>query len=143
MAKKTTDATESATAMETEVIASAEENVAQTTQEAIETENERVDGNDATGEKEETQTSTAAEKAAVFVYVGPSLPRGLLKKGTALKGSKEQVLQYLDHVIADYPEVKRLLVRSDELAEARARLQIGGNILSSKYDELLRKINKK
>lgn len=108
--------------------------------ESLEEQNEEVVSSPA---KNTANTNTAAERAAVFVYVGPTLPNGLLKKGTIFKGTRTEVLKHLDHIIANYPEVKRLMVSSNELAETRVRLQNGGNLLSSKYNGLLERINKK
>ena len=89
------------------------------------------------------KTNAAAEKAAAFVYVGPSLPKGRLKKGTIFRGTKAMVLKHLEPVISEYPEVQGLLVTSDKLGKARELLRIGGNFMSVTYDKLTNKFNNK
>lgn len=86
---------------------------------------------------------TTAEQTGIFVYVGPNLPNGLLKMGSVFKGTRSEVLKHLENVTAKYPEAARLLIASDKLAEAKARIQTGGNLLASDYTKLLANIKNK
>lgn len=90
-----------------------------------------------------TAAVVTTEEKGIFVYIGPSLPKGLLKKGSAFKGTRAEVLKHLDTVTAQYPEAALLLVTTDKLADAKARILKGGNLLSNSYSKLLDKTKTK
>lgn len=94
-------------------------------------------------EKVPEEPVVTAEKADTFVYIGPNLPRGLLKKGSVFNGTRSQVLKHLENVTAAYPEVASLLVTSDKLADAKVKLQTGGNLLASNFTKLAGRIKNK
>lgn len=72
----------------------------------------------------------------VFVYVGPTLPGGLLNKNTVFFGSFDEVTTCLADLIHKQPAVKRLLVPVSQLSVAKKSIRIGTNILSKAYQEL-------
>ncbi len=77
-----------------------------------------------------------AEQKGIFVYIGPSLPNGVLKKGSVFKGTRSEVLKHLKVVADKYPDVEQLLVASEKLAESKSRIQEGGNLLAVTYGKL-------
>ena len=52
----------------------------------------------------------------LFVYAGPSLPRGRLKENTVFRGTFEDVKNYLSDALEDYPQIEKLIVPADKLA---------------------------
>lgn len=90
-----------------------------------------------------TAAVVTAEEPHAFVYLGPNLPKGLLKNGAIFNGTRSAVLKHLEGATAAYPEVAQLLVTSDMLAESMRRIQDGGNLLASNYAKLASKIKNK
>lgn len=83
------------------------------------------------------------EKTEIFVYVGPNLPNGLLNMSSVIKGTRAEVLKHLEPITAKYPEVPSLLVAVEQLADARARIRKGGNLMAANYEKLVAAIRKK
>lgn len=89
------------------------------------------------------ETVVTAEKVATYIYVGPSIPKGRLKKGSVFRGTHSAVLKHLGDIITAYPEVRDMIVTSDMLSDAKARLLGGGNLLSESYKALQDRFIKK
>ena len=89
--------------------------------------------------KEKTNVPTVSETDKVYIYIGPSI-RGLIISGSIFRGTKKQVVSMLSGVFEKYPKAERLLVPSEELAEARKKVKIEGNSLSNAYRTLLSEI---
>lgn len=70
-----------------------------------------------------------------YIYIGPSLPAGRLKKNSVFIGGYEQTLHCLSDVLQHYPQVKKLLVPVEQLSAEKKRLASGG-ALSKAYAEL-------
>lgn len=66
------------------------------------------------------------EEVKTYIYIGPTLPRGLLKKATLLRGTRAQVEEYVAKAAEFCPEVLKLIVPTEELAEANQRLKKAG-----------------
>ena len=79
---------------------------------------------------------TVSETDKVYVNIGPSI-RGLIMSGSIFRGTRRKVVSMLSVVLEKYPKVERLLVPSEELAEARKKIKIEGNSLSNAYRTLL------
>lgn len=62
---------------------------------------------------------------SLFVYAGPTLPRGRLKENAVFRGTRQDVLLYLSDVLKDYPQVEKLVVPAQELAAFSAKLKPG------------------
>ncbi len=86
--------------------------------------------------KEKTNVPTVSETDKVYIYIGPSI-RGLIISGSIFRGTKKQVVSMLSGVFEKYPKAERLLVPSEELAEARKKVKLEGNSLSNAYRTLL------
>ena len=65
------------------------------------------------------------------MYVGPSLPRGMLKQNSIFVGTREEVEKSLEEAIKKYPMAKNMLVPVSKLAEAK------GNILHKYYADIV------
>lgn len=72
-----------------------------------------------------------------FVYVGPSLPNGALKENAVLQGSFSEILQFLGEQVEKYPQIKRLIVPVNRLAEYSAKAHSGGNIVNKYYADVV------
>lgn len=93
-------------------------------------------GNTAQGRKTPGKAVATAGTATVYMYVGPALPRGLLKANSMFTGTMESVLQELEPAIARYPLVKRLLVPVSNLANAKMQIRDSGTLLGHSYRQL-------
>ena len=93
-------------------------------------------GNTAHGRKTPGRAVATAGTSTVYVYVGPALPRGLLKANSMFTGTMEAVLHELEPAIARYPLVKRLLVPVSNLANAKMQIRDSGTLLGHSYRQL-------
>lgn len=67
------------------------------------------------------------EDSRTFVYVGPSLPNGVLTSKAAFVGTRVEVEKYLEKAIESYPQVKKLLVPYEKTATMSNRAKQRGN----------------
>ena len=72
-----------------------------------------------------------------FVYIGPSLPGGLLKKNAVLIGEFEQIKAYLAPVLEQYPQAERMLYPTEKAGYAMRKIQAQGNIIHKCYMDLV------
>ena len=72
-----------------------------------------------------------------FVYIGPSLPGGLLKKNAVLIGEFEQIKAYLAPVLEKYPQAERMLYPTEKAGYAMRKIQAKGNIVHKCYMDLV------
>ena len=104
-----------------------------------------ADGGDGSGEDNNT---TPPEKPAegkqeaqqgynLFVYAGPSLPRGRLKENTVFRGAFEDVKNYLSDALEDYPQIEKLIVPADKLAAFSVKVKTPGNIAHKYYSDIV------
>ena len=111
-------------------------------QEAMEKPQEAVqEAQEAPEEGEAGENIQEAEKPQeaqeTLVYVGPSLPRGLLKQNSIFVGTREQVEKSLEEVINKYPMAGKMLVPVSKLAEAKVKIASKGNILYKYYADIV------
>ncbi len=81
-------------------------------------------------------TCTDQRTAGRYIYVGPSLPAGLLKANSIFIGSKDRVFHDLERITEQYPEVKRLIIPVSELTATKRELISGGNAMSAAFKVL-------
>ena len=104
-----------------------------------------AEGGDGSGEDNNT---TPPEKPAegkqeaqqgynLFVYAGPSLPRGRLKENTVFRGTFEDVKNYLSDALEDYPQIEKLIVPADKLAAFSVKVKTPGNIAHKHYGDIV------
>lgn len=72
-----------------------------------------------------------------FVYIGPSIPGGLLKKNAVLIGEFEQIKAYLAPVLEKYPQAEKLLYPTEKAGYAMRKIQAQGNIVHKCYMDLV------
>ena len=84
------------------------------------------------------QDTPQAAEAEKLVYVGPQLPRGLLKTNKIFEGTRDQILASpeMAEVLKRYPLVKNMLVPVSKLAEAKQKIAAGGNALHKFYADI-------
>lgn len=112
---------------------------AQSAQEAAERTAGTAAANDTTtGQKAVKAAHSGPEKGyQAFVYIGPSLPNGRLKRNTVLNGDISQVKDYLADVLAEYPQVERLIIPTNRLAEIGPKVKVPGNIVNKLFVDVL------
>lgn len=88
------------------------------------------------GSREKTE-DTGAEGYNMYVYTGPSLPRGQLKENAVFRGEKEDVKAYLKDAIEKYPQIERLIVPVPLLGAYRAKVKTPGNIAHKYYNDIV------
>ena len=72
-----------------------------------------------------------------FVYIGPSLPCGLLKKNAVMIGTFEQIKAYLAPVLENFPQAERLIYPTEKAGYAMKKAQAQGNIIHKCYTDLV------
>jgi hypothetical protein len=82
-----------------------------------------------------SKKNASTEEAKNYIYIGPTLPKGLLKAATLIQGTRAQVEEYAAPATEFCPEVLKLIVPTDELAEANKRLKKPG-ALSARYRQV-------
>ena len=79
--------------------------------------------------KSQKKTPYQEEKKQEFcAYIGPTIV-GVIQNGTVYKEGKAETERKLSGVIKKYPDVRVLIVKGDELPEARKKLSEPGNII--------------
>lgn len=106
---------------------------------------EPQDGPEDTGEGDDTgeaekpaeAAKQAKEESGLFVYIGPSIPRGRLKENAVFNGTFADVIAYLADVVEDYPLVEKLIVPADKLAAYSVKAKTPGNIIHKYYSDIV------
>lgn len=88
-------------------------------------------------DKPGTDPQEAPQGYDLFVYAGPSLPRGRLKENTVFRGTFEDVKTYLSDVLEDYPQIERLIVPANRLAAFSVKVKTPGNIAHKYYGDIV------
>ena len=73
----------------------------------------------------------------LFVYAGPTLPRGRLKENAVFRGTFEDVKAYLADVLEVYPQVARLIVPVNRLAAFSVKVKTPGNLAHKYYSDIV------
>jgi len=79
----------------------------------------------------------SAEGYDVFVYAGPTLPRGRLKENTVFRGTFDDVCKYLAPEIERFPQIPRLIVPTNRLAKFAVKVKTPGNIAHKYYTDIV------
>lgn len=97
------------------------------------------EGTEDTTEQEQPaeDAQEAPEGYGLFVYAGPSLPRGRLKENAVFNGTFEDVKAYLADVIADYPLVARMIVPVERLSTFHVKAKTPGNLAHKYYNDIV------
>lgn len=82
-----------------------------------------------------TKNQAAEEKAAFYVYIGPSI-RGLISKNAVYSGDE---LKSLDKAIKKHPDIKHLLIPGEQLGKARIAIRDANSYLAMIYNRLANK----
>ena len=100
------------------------------------------EGNNTTPDENAVQGATEDEEDApdgydLFVYAGPTLPRGRLKENAVFRGTFEDVKAYLADVLEVYPQVARLIVPVNRLAAFSVKVKTTGNLAHKYYSDIV------
>lgn len=104
--------------------------------------NEVGEDNNPTADEAPAESRTEGEKDAadgydLFVYAGPTLPRGRLKENAVFRGTFEDVKAYLSGVLEEYPQVARLIVPVNRLAAFSVKVKTPGNLAHKYYSDIV------
>lgn len=73
----------------------------------------------------------------LFVYAGPTLPRGRLKENAVFRGTFKDVMAYLADVLEEYPQVAKLIVPANRLGAFSVKVKTPGNIAHKYYTDIV------
>lgn len=93
--------------------------------------------NAANGAQTQPQTANNKPDTVKLIYIGPSLPKAMLKSNKIFEGTREEIEKELAGVLEKFPLVKRLLVPVAELAEKKDKVRTAGNILNKYYSDIV------
>ena len=94
------------------------------------------------------ENKAATEEAAspyrdvpTYVYAGPSLPGGLLKCNTILRGTLEEIEVYHREIFASYPEIdyvaiERLIIPVSKLAKTRQDIDSKQGLTYKRFSDI-------
>lgn len=92
--------------------------------------------NAANGAQTQPQTADKEPDTVKLVYIGPSLPKAMLKGNRIFEGTREEIKKELEAVLEKFPLVEKLLVPVAELAEKKDKVRTAGNILNKYYSDI-------
>lgn len=92
--------------------------------------------NSAPKEKKGQETANTDDTEETYIYIGPTTRTGLIEN-TIIKGTREQVEEYLKDTIEEIPQVKMLIVPTESLASNRAKAKTTGTLLNKYYNDIL------
>lgn len=92
--------------------------------------------NSAPKEKKGQETANTDDTEETYIYIGPTTRTGLIEN-TIIKGTREQVEEYLKDTIEEIPQVKMLIVPTESLASNRAKAKTAGTLLNKYYNDIL------
>ena len=100
------------------------------------------EGNNTTPDENAGQSGAEGEEDVpdgydLFVYAGPTLPRGRLKENAVFRGTFEDVKAYLADVLEVYPQVARLIVPVNRLAAFSVKVKTPGNLAHKYYSDIV------
>ena len=117
------------------LVAAAAETLAESPQEGAE--GQQNTDSESGGSEREDKPDAAPQGYDLFVYAGPSLPRGQLKENTVFRGTFADVKTYLSDVLEDYPQIERLIVPANKLAAFSVKVKTPGNIAHKYYSDIV------
>lgn len=88
------------------------------------------------GAQTQPQTADKEPDTVKLVYIGPSLPKAMLKSNRIFEGTREEIKKELAAAIEKFPLVEKLLVPVAELAEKKDKVKTAGNILNKYYSDI-------
>lgn len=152
MARKKAAATTEETTEETAAAAVSEETASEeTTEETVSEETTEETAEETASEEtaEETADETDSEESAEsteqsksWVYVGPSLPGGKLSQNTLYRGTRAEVMAYIESRASGY-SLSMLVVETSELAAARRAIRAKQGAIWQAYQKVLKQMRKK
>lgn len=89
------------------------------------------------GAQMKPQTADKEQDTVKLVYIGPSLPKAMLKSNRIFEGTREEIKKELATAIEKFPLVEKLLVPVAELAEKKDKVKTAGNILNKYYSDIV------
>lgn len=104
---------------------------------AAEVDNSTIEAENAVnGAQTQPQTEDKKPDTVKLIYIGPSLPKAMLKSNKIFEGTREDIKKELAGVLEQFPTVERLLVPVEELAEKKDKVRTAGNILNKYYSDI-------
>ena len=86
------------------------------------------------GKRQETANTNATEGR--FVYIGPTTRTGLVAN-TIFTGKRKAVEEHLKDTLEKIPQVRLLIVATENLAECKEKVNRTGTVLNKYYNDVL------
>lgn len=103
--------------------------------------NNAVSVSDTISQRPAANITLEKDDVKTFMYIGPSLTgNAKLMANALIKGRKSEIKEYYKDVFAAFPNVERLIVPTDKVAEVREKIKAGGNVLSKYYNDLAKQV---
>ena len=115
------------------------ENATEGAQSGTGSDDEAGEDNNTTPDEKAAESAAEGEAGGydLFVYAGPTLPRGRLKENAVFRGTFEDVKAYLADVLEEYPQVARLIVPVNRLAAFSVKVKTPGNLAHKYYSDIV------
>ncbi len=92
---------------------------------------------DVNGAQEKPQTAKEEPDTVKLIYIGPTMPKAMLKSNRIFEGTREEIKKELAAVLEKFPLVEKMLVPVESLAEKKDKVRSAGNILNKYYSDLV------
>ena len=89
------------------------------------------------GAQTQPQTADNEPDTVKLIYIGPSLPKAMLKSNSIFEGTREEIKKELEAVLEKFPLAEKLLVPVAGLAEKKDKVRTAGNILNKYYTDIV------
>lgn len=93
-----------------------------------------VNSTEETEKQQETANTNATEES--FIYIGPTTNTGLVEN-TIFTGSREKIEKYLESTIKKLPQIRLLIVPTENLAVTKPKVRTAGTLLNKYYNDVL------
>lgn len=91
--------------------------------------------------KKKTTKNVVNDTKKAYCYIGPNIPGGSLKQNAVIVGTRAEIADKYQEEIEKYPQIERLTVPVERLAQAKARVAVTGNVLNKYYQDLISSIH--
>ena len=100
-----------------------------------------ADGTGGNGPEAAADGAESAQKEPegydLFIYAGPTLPKGRLRENAVFNGRFSDVISYLADVVKDYPLVEKLIVPVKKYAAFSVKVKTPGNLAHKYYSDIV------
>ena len=86
--------------------------------------------------KAEDENGLKNDNTETYIYVGPTVRKGMLRENQIFTGEREAVLKFIKPVIEKIPQVEKLVIPASRLAEVKGKISKKGTLHNKYYNDI-------